>query len=158
MIELLLLNIDQSLLFIDLVWFGCYILRLFTCIDQDQILEILPAVSSFWFPLEKLLLSGILKSFCMRASAPGCCLPPSSWALLLRPPASICLIQHHRALPSGGALRNFLRRVHFVSAAPFLHLPPTTEVSFSAHVLSACSPTYLSLSADALAATHMCAI
>ena len=77
--------------------------------------------------------------------------PPALSCLAFLPPSASYNTTGH--CPRAEPCAIFLRGVHFVSAAPFLHLPPTTEVSFSAHVLSACSPTYLSLSADALAAS-----
>ena len=63
--------------------------------------------------------------------------------------ASFSLIQNHRALPSGGALRNFFAQGAFCSCCPLPPLPPTPKASFSAHALSASSLTYFSLSATA---------
>ena len=51
--------------------------------------------------------------------------------------------------PRAEPCATFLRRVHFVPAAPCLPCPLTPKAPFSAHALSASSLTYFSLSATA---------
>ena len=103
MIELLLLNINQSLLVIDLVWLGCYMLRFFTGSDFRDSSR--PSRQSSF-------LRALLLSF----------LPPSCCAHMLRPPASISCLHLPHKIKLGTALGR--SPAHFFCAGCFLSVMP----------------------------------
>ena len=98
-------------------------MRLFTCIEQDQINLTDSSRRIFFsgFRLSVPPLSTCISSRCF-LPAPLLC-PPA--VLLLS--ASFSLMQNHRALPSGGALRNFFARGVFCSCCPLPPLPPHSQ-------------------------------
>ena len=108
MIELLLLNINQSLLVIDLV----YVIRMLPVeiFYQDEILEILPAASTIFF-------SACLLSF-----------PP---ALLLRPPAAPSCLHLPRKMYLGTALGRSHAEIFSTVSKPHAHFLTHVMVSIN---------------------------
>ena len=107
-------------------------MRLFTCINRDEILEIIPAVSSFRDYSRRMFFDSLSKSFCsrdFRKASNLVCVPQLLAVVSHPPPALSCLA----FLPPSASYNTtghcpraepcaiFLRGVHFVSAAPFLH-------------------------------------